>query len=187
MSPLSCSFSLNVSPLLCLVAVLLLCPLPRLKSDCSRKCCPPKHVCLVVILFMFPLAAFLLMLPPCACSRTPLSTAFLLMLPPFFVLWLFSYCCPLVCLAAVLCCPFLCLAAVLLILPTFFSCGCCPLVCLAAVLWCPFLCLTAVLLMLPPPFLSSGCSLNVAPFFVLVVCPPCLAAFLLMLLSLAIW
>ena len=169
------------------MAVLLLRPLLRLKSDCSRKCCPPPNMFVLWLFSLcFPLlclAAFLLMLPPCACSRN---------LPPLSSLFCgFSLnVAPLLCLVAFLLLLPPCLSCRCSMLPLSLSCGCSlniahllflwllpPLVCLAAVLCCPFLCLTAVLLMLPPSFLVP----------VLVVCPPCLAAFLLMLLSLALW
>ena len=173
--------------LLCLAAFLLMLP----SCACSRNLPPLSSLFCGFSLNVAPLlclAAFLLMLPSCACSRN---------LPPLSSLFCgFSLnVAPLLCLVA-----FLFIVAPLFVLP--LSCGCSLNIAHLLFLWLLPPCLSCRCFILPLS-LSCGFSLNVAPLFclvavllmlppsflvpVLVVCPPCLAAFLLMLLSLATW
>ena len=130
---------------------------------------PPKHVLSCGLFSLcFPLlclAAFLWMLPPCACSRN---------LPPLSSLF---------CGFSLNVAPLLCLVAFLLLLPPCLSCRCfmlpLSLSCGFSLNVAPLFCLVAVLLMLPPSFLvpvlvmcpplSCGFSLNVVVFGYLVM------------------
>ena len=157
MSPLSCVFS-HTFFVLWLFSYCA--PFFVLKATVLVNVAPPKHVCLVVNLFMFPPSLSCGFSLNVACSRN---------LPPLSSLFCgFSLnVAPLLCLVA-----FLFIVAPLFVLPLFYVAPCGFSLNVA-----PLFYLVAVLLMLPPSFLVP----------VLVVCPPCLAAFLLMLLSLAIW
>ena len=133
LSSLFCSFSLNVAPLLCLVAFLLLLP-PCLSCRCSILPLYLSCGCSLNIAHLL----FLWLLPPCLsclCFMLPLSLSYgcslnvapmvavLLMLPPSFLVPVLVVCPPLSCGFSLNIVVFGYLA---MLWPPWQSCGCFP-------------------------------------------------------------